>query len=96
MTDNTNTDDIETTANLDTTGATELESSASEAVGQPPRHGFFTRLYTGTGAFEVVGRRKMWFAISALIVGVAAASILLAPVFHRFIHRFHLEQDGNG
>jgi preprotein translocase subunit SecF len=77
MTDNTNTDDIETTANLDTTGATELESSASEAAGQPSRHSFFIRLYTGTGAFEVIGRRKMWFAISALIVGVAAASILL-------------------
>ena len=24
-----------------------------------PRHGFFVRLYTGTGAFEVIGRRKL-------------------------------------
>ena len=36
-----------------------------------PRHGFFVRLYTGTGAFEVIGRRKMWFTISGLIVAVA-------------------------
>jgi len=42
-----------------------------------PRHGFFTRLYTGTGAFEVVGRRKLWFGISFLIVGIAVASIVL-------------------
>ena len=27
---------------------------------KPPRHGFFVRLYTGTGAFEVIGRRKLW------------------------------------
>ncbi|MCB0943873.1 MAG: protein translocase subunit SecF, partial [Mycobacterium sp.] len=30
-----------------------------------------------TGAFEVIGRRKMWYAISGLIVGIAVASILL-------------------
>ncbi len=42
-----------------------------------PQHSFFTRLYTGTGAFEVVGRRKLWFGISFLIVGIAIASIVL-------------------
>jgi preprotein translocase subunit SecF len=42
-----------------------------------PRHGFFTRLYTGTGAFEVIGKRKLWFGISGLIVAVAVASILI-------------------
>ena len=26
-----------------------------------PKHGFFTRLYTGTGAFDVIGQRKLWF-----------------------------------
>ena len=40
--------------------APDLESAASDA----PRHGFFVRLYTGTGAFEVIGRRKLWFTIS--------------------------------
>jgi preprotein translocase subunit SecF len=57
---------------------TEPESIAVEAAEtQLPHHSFFTRLYTGTGAFEVVGRRKLWFAISGLIVAIAVASILL-------------------
>ena len=32
------------------------------------------RLYTGTGAFEVVGRRKLWYGISGAIVAVAILS----------------------
>jgi preprotein translocase subunit SecF len=58
------------------TGAVEapdLESSTAAA----PRHGFFVRLYTGTGAFEVVGRRKTWYAISGLIIAIAIVSILV-------------------
>jgi len=42
-----------------------------------PKHGFFVRLYTGTGAFDVIGKRKLWFAISGLIVAVAIVSIAL-------------------
>ncbi|PXX09694.1 protein translocase subunit SecF [Mycolicibacterium moriokaense] len=53
--------------------APDLESAASDA----PRHGFFVRLYTGTGAFEVIGRRKLWYGISGLIVGLAVAAILI-------------------
>ena len=37
-----------------------------------PRHGFFVRLYTGTGAFDVVGKRKLWYAISGVIVAICA------------------------
>jgi preprotein translocase subunit SecF len=51
--------------------APDLESVAA------PRHGFFVRLYTGTGAFEVMGRRKLWYSVSGLIVAIALASILL-------------------
>jgi preprotein translocase subunit SecF len=51
--------------------APDLESVAA------PRHGFFVRLYTGTGAFEVMGKRKLWFTVSGLIVAVAVASILI-------------------
>jgi len=58
-------------------GATDVESSGIEAGGQLPRHGFFTRLYTGTGAFDVIGKRKLWFSITALIVAIAAASIAI-------------------
>jgi preprotein translocase subunit SecF len=60
------------------TEVTEPESTAVEAADtRLPHHSFFTRLYTGTGAFEVVGRRKLWFAISGLIIAIALASILL-------------------
>jgi preprotein translocase subunit SecF len=62
-------DEIETTA----VEAPDLESAASDA----PRHGFFVRLYTGTGAFEVIGRRKLWYGISGLIVALAIAAILI-------------------
>lgn len=54
-------------------GARELTGSDSAA----PRHGFFIRLYTGTGAFDVVGRRKLWFGISGAIFAIAVISILL-------------------
>ena len=80
-----NTDDVDITvsetADIDAGDfeAIELETIATPSGVATPalRHGFFTRLYTGTGAFEVVGRRKMWFGISFLIVGIAIASIAL-------------------
>ena len=64
---------------LDTLEATDLENAAIAEAGaaELPRHSFFSRLYTGTGAYDVIGRRKLWFAISLSIVAVALASILL-------------------
>ena len=56
--------------------AVEAPDLASAASGLP-HHGFFTRLYTGTGGFDVIGRRKMWFTISGVIVAIAIASILI-------------------
>lgn len=41
------------------------------------RHSFFVRLYTGTGAFEVIGKRKLWYAVSGVIVGISLLAILL-------------------
>lgn len=63
----------------DNTDDLEPQSGADEPVGAaaPAQHGFFTRLYTGTGAFDVVGKRKLWFSITALIVAGAIAAILL-------------------
>jgi preprotein translocase subunit SecF len=55
-------------------GATEWTDSGAAGV---PHHGFLSRLYTGTGAFEVVGRRRLWFGISGAIVAVAILSILV-------------------
>ncbi len=56
---------------------TDVESTAEETTSAAPRHGFFVRLYTGTGAFDVIGKRKLWFGISGLIVLIALVSILL-------------------
>ncbi|MCV7101290.1 protein translocase subunit SecF, partial [Mycobacterium palustre] len=42
-----------------------------------PQHGFISRLYTGTGAFEVIGRRRLWYGVSGAIVAIAIASIIL-------------------
>ncbi len=53
--------------------APDLETAAAAA----PKHGFFIRLYTGTGAFEVIGRRKLWYAVSGVIMLVCIASIAL-------------------
>ena len=39
--------------------------------------GTLGRLYTGTGAFDVVGRRRIWYSISGLLVLVCLLSILL-------------------
>jgi preprotein translocase subunit SecF len=61
------TDDISSSA---------IEAPDLEASGAA-RNGFFIRLYTGTGAFEVIGKRKLWFTVSAVIVGICLASILL-------------------
>ncbi|MEU0496529.1 protein translocase subunit SecF [Mycobacterium sp. NPDC006124] len=57
----------------DASAAEELGTGSSGA----PRHNFFVRLYTGTGAFDVVGKRKLWFGISAAIVLICLASILI-------------------
>jgi preprotein translocase subunit SecF len=62
----------------DDTESTAVEAPDLEATdASTPKHSFFVRLYTGTGAFEVIGRRKMWYAISGLIVAVCIASIAI-------------------
>src|ERR1700729_1538811 len=54
--------------------AADLTSDSSAAL---PHHSFLSRLYTGTGAFEVIGRRRLWYGISGAIVAVAIVSIIL-------------------
>ncbi len=65
-------------SNADTTGA---DSTTAVELGKDtsavPQHSFLSRLYTGTGAFEVVGRRRLWYAVSGAIVAIAILSILL-------------------
>ncbi len=66
-------EDADSTAEAVESRAVEEKLESSDV----PRHGFFIRLYTGTGAFEVVGRRKLWFTVSGLIIAIAIASIAI-------------------
>ena len=59
------------------TRATGVEAPDLESGTAAPRRNFFVRLYTGTGAFEVIGKRKLWYGISGGIVLIALAAILL-------------------
>jgi preprotein translocase subunit SecF len=69
------TDSLDDTADVrsEAVEAPDLDAAAADA----PRHGFFVRLYTGTGAFEVIGRRKLWYTVSGVIVAIALLSIVL-------------------
>lgn len=72
-------------------GAVEVTEAAEDAVEltndistQLPQHGFLarfytglSRLYTGTGVFEVVGRRRLWYSVGGVIVAVAVLSIIV-------------------
>ncbi|WP_454196820.1 protein translocase subunit SecF [Nocardia sp. Marseille-Q1738] len=66
-----------TTRSLDKANAAEI-TDVFEAVTepQPPEHGFFNRLYTGTGAVDVIGKRRMWYLITAVIVLISLASMI--------------------
>jgi preprotein translocase SecF subunit len=68
----TETDAVEITEAAE--GAVELTSGDTTEL---PHHSFISRLYTGTGAFEVIGRRRLWYGISGAIVAVAILSIIL-------------------
>src|ERR1700742_1700633 len=63
--------------------ATEITEASDDTVeftdsaATLPRHSFLSRLYTGTGAFEVIGRRRLWYGISGTIVAIAIVSIVL-------------------
>ena len=75
MADTTGTDD--TTAVEIDTDTTRVVRPTGDDTGVLPHHSFLSRLYTGTGAFEVIGRRRLWYSISGVIVGIAIASILI-------------------
>lgn len=40
-----------------------------------PQHGFFERLYTGTGGFPIVSRRKFFYTMSAVLLLISLLSI---------------------
>ncbi|WP_280220587.1 protein translocase subunit SecF [Nocardia neocaledoniensis] len=42
---------------------------------QGPKHGFFERLYTGTGGFPIVSRRKLFYSLAAILLLISVLSI---------------------
>ncbi|POX99917.1 protein translocase subunit SecF [Mycobacterium kansasii] len=69
--------ETETDAGDAAQGAVELSGSDPDRATGGVQHSFLSRLYTGTGAFEVVGRRKLWYGISGAIVAIAILSIIV-------------------
>jgi preprotein translocase subunit SecF len=72
----TGTDDT-TAVEISTETAKVVRATGVDTGAVQPHHSFLSRLYTGTGAFEVIGRRKLWYGVSGAIVAVAIISILL-------------------
>lgn len=73
--DKQDTSDVE----LEDDATVDAVSTGSELGTGPsgPQHGFFVRLYTGTGAFDVIGKRKLWYGISGVIVAICLGSMIL-------------------
>ena len=57
-------------------GATEADFVADK------NRSFFSRLYTGTGAFDIIAKRRTWYIVTLIMIAVCGLSILCA--------RFHL------
>jgi len=50
--------------------------AANETQAPAKKEGVFHRLYVGTGAFDVVGKRKRWYIFFAALILVCLASIV--------------------
>lgn len=46
-----------------------------KATAAAPRHSFLERLYTGTGGFPIVSRRKLFYSLAAIFLLVSVVSI---------------------
>lgn len=55
---------------------TDPTAPAGEAAAAE-RPGVLTRLYTGTGAFPIVGRRRLWYVATAVLFTLCIGSMLL-------------------
>jgi preprotein translocase subunit SecF len=74
---NTTGTDEATAVEISTGTAKVVHATGDETGAVLPHHSFLSRLYTGTGAFEVIGRRRLWYAVGGLLVAIAIASILI-------------------
>ena len=55
---------------------TTTEPAAGQAATLRQRPGVLTRLYTGTGAFDIIGRRRIWYVALGLLVLVCIGSMV--------------------
>src|SRR6516164_3021788 len=69
--------DKATSVELSDDTATTVRPTGDESFADLPHHSFLSRLYTGTGAFEVIGRRRLWYGVNGTIVAIAIVSIVL-------------------
>ncbi|NHD17511.1 MULTISPECIES: protein translocase subunit SecF [unclassified Actinopolyspora] len=61
---------------MDTTGSNGKAPAADSGANATGRKsGVLHRLYTGTGAFDIVGKRKYWYVLLGLLMLASAASI---------------------
>ena len=57
-----------------------LDDSSVDQSTQP-RHSWFSRLYTGTGAFEIVGRRRFYYVLTGVhLIHVLIGLIVLGVI----------------
>src|SRR6202789_2287331 len=72
----TGTDDT-TAVEISTDTAKVVRTTGDDTGAALPKHNFLSRLYTGTGAFEVIGRRRLWYGVGGFLVTVAIVSIVV-------------------
>lgn len=65
------------TENLDTSPT---EDWSDDDYQPDKKRGFFARLYSGTGAFDIVGKRRQWYVVSAVVLLIC----ILSMVFRGF------------
>ncbi len=66
------------TADLDEDELVSLDDAARSLLARPRRgHGPIARLYRGETRFDFVGKRRIWFSLSALIILLGIVSIIL-------------------
>ena len=66
------------TSSLDEEELVSLDDAARALLAKPRRgHGPISRLYRGETRFDFVGKRKIWFSISAAIIVLGIVSIVL-------------------
>jgi preprotein translocase subunit SecF len=66
------------TQNLDEDDLVSLDDAARSLLAKPPKgHGPIARLYRGETRFDFVGRRRVWFALSTIIILLGVISIVL-------------------